>query len=226
MNTDLQKTTETPMRSKPWIFVVVAYVFVMHLAIGGLVIKGDYVAKLDNKISMLSTHDRYANRMLAGKQTTALLGDSITWVLGDAPNAINYAVSGEVTQGLINTLPTLNLAVDRIFLMIGINDIWIGKQGLHGRLAEIDALLPAGVPVVWSGITPTNDFRIDPEEVQAANEEIKRLCAKRPRCSYLDTWEILAKDGKQIPEYFLADGVHLSASGYDRWIDALPPAAN
>lgn len=55
--------------------------------------------------------------------------------------------------------------------MIGTNDIWRGKTaGLPERLDHLAAALPAGVPVIWSGIPPGHDFRFDLDEARVANK--------------------------------------------------------
>lgn len=203
-------------------YLVLIYLLAVHCAVGALVMQGNYVSKLHNKVAMLSVLNDYAERMHRRKLETVLLGDSITWGLGDAPNSRNKAFSGAVSQDVLNLMPKLDLKADEIFLLIGTNDVWIGKSGLAERLAEIEALLPPGVPVVWSGIMPAKDFRIDPQEIKDANLVIRKLCAKHEGCVYLDTWSILADvDGNPIASYYLPDGVHLSAEGYAAWINAL-----
>ena len=203
-------------------YLAAAYLLILHLLVGALLVKVEAVPKVVNRIGMSTVRDSAA-AMVRNHPGVILPGDSHTYLLGDFPE--NQGASGSKTAGLIKALPDMAGLPDAraVLLMIGPNDVWTGQTaGLSDRFRAIAAALPAGMPVVWSAIPPADDFRIDPADVRDANRAIEALCAARPRCTYVDTWKLLADaDGRPVPGYFVADRVHMSADGYRVWLGAL-----
>jgi len=61
-------------------------------------------------------------------------------------------------------------------------------------------------------------------QMRAANELIEEFIRHDERLSYVDTATLLlAPDGRPNPAYFLEDGLHLNAAGYEIWSKALGP---
>lgn len=70
-------------------------------------------------------------------------------------------------------------------------------------------------------------FRSDKgRAIKETNEIVKRLCAARQKCTYIDTIELLSTNGHPDPSNFLEDGIHLNTTGYSKWIAALKAAAS
>lgn len=203
--------------------LILAYVVVLHLVTLALLVKVEAVPKIVNKIDMTVSVGRQFDGILHDHAGVVLLGDSHTWLLGRRDGQHNQGVSGIMVADVPGTMPPNIAQASAILLMIGTNDIWRGKTaGLPERLDRLAAALPAGVPLVWSGIPPGQDFRFDLDEARIANQVIKTLCAKRPGCVYVDTWALMADDkGEPIPHFFVSDGVHLSADGYRVWLKAI-----
>jgi lysophospholipase L1-like esterase len=206
--------------------LIVGYLIVLQVLTIALMRKVEAVPKALNHIDMATAvHGQYA-ALVAEHPGVVLLGDSHTWTLGYAPGGRNYGTSGIMVKDIAGTMPHDIARAYAVLLMIGTNDIWKGKTtGLAERIRGMLAQLPKDVPLVWSGIPPGEDFRFDRDEAKAANATIKAMCAARPSCTYIDTWQLLADEaGAPIPELFLQDGVHLSAPGYRVWIEALDAA--
>lgn len=210
-------------------WIVGIYIALLHAAVVALVVQFDVLPKAIERIQMELARRRHAKIMERYNKVidrpVVLLGDSNIWLFGPTPHSVNFGVSGEVTEGLLRSMPRYAPSVRKagaVLLMIGINDLWAHKtNGLAERFGRIASAVPADVPLVWNSIVPAEDFRIDPADIKAANAAIAALCRARSGCTYVDTWSFLAKDGKQIPGLFRADGVHLSAEGYKQWSAAL-----
>jgi lysophospholipase L1-like esterase len=154
------------------------------------------------------------------------IGDSHTQTIGALPNALNFGATGSTTTGaqIVVKRNAKKLAeASAVMLMIGTNDVWRHKlAGLDDRLAAIEQDIPRDVTLIWSGIPPANDVRIEPADIARANVTIQKLCASNPRCTYVDTWALLGdSDGMPDPRYFLPDGVHFAPRGYERWLGTL-----
>lgn len=57
-----------------------------------------------------------------------------------------------------------------------------------------------------------------------ANELLKAACRRDKRLTFIDVASpLLGEDGQPVAELFVADRLHLSPAGYDRWRDAVRP---
>jgi lysophospholipase L1-like esterase len=64
-------------------------------------------------------------------------------------------------------------------------------------------------------------------EMQKANAMIKMHAEKNPFVRYIDIVSLmLDEEGKLNPEWFIADGGHLSEKGYSGWSNKLRPILN
>ena len=167
------------------------YITLLHLAVAALLVQFEVLPKAVERIHMELARHRHAEVMerhhRAIERPVVLPGDSNIWLFGSTPYSVNYGVSGEVTEGLIRSMPRYAHSVRKasaVLLMIGINDLWAHKtNGLAERFGRIASALPADVPLVWSSIVPAEDFRIDPAEIKAANAAIAALCRARSGCT-------------------------------------------
>lgn len=158
--------------------------------------------------SVMGFHQQADRHQPAG--AGVFLGDSLTQglaVQAVAPGAINYAAGGLATEDLLRYLPKLKAVKSArvVVLTIGTNDLLRGTPGLEDRLARIAAGIDA--QLVWHAIPPSDRF--DPS---AANATIRRLCAERGRCVYVET---------AFEPGDFRDGVHLNATGFAKWIASL-----
>ena len=164
------------------------------------------------------------------------------WVFGDshvqamdigriAERAVNLGIGEDTVPGLlsrIGTHPALPGAAG-VVLAVGINDLaFRGPEAIAASYADLLARLPAGMPAVIGAVLPVNE-RVRPGGLNARigrlNAALADLCRARPHCRFADAGPRLRDaTGAPDPQMYLADGLHLSAEGYRRWIEVLGPA--
>lgn len=166
-----------------------------------------------------------------------LIGDSITQGLEaqrlDA-NAINYGIDGDTTLGVRQRLslysPVLNQA-RAVVLAIGVNDLrFRSNQELLTNYWAILATLPP-VPVLVSSILPVAEgamgrlysLRGYNQRIQAINQALNQGLTDQAGRRFVDHSASLDRDGDgQLDRSFhCGDGLHLSARGYDHWVQNL-----
>jgi lysophospholipase L1-like esterase len=60
--------------------------------------------------------------------------------------------------------------------------------------------------------------------MHATNKLIRTQCVSNGHCTYVDPWpSMLGKDGTPKPEFFVADGLHMTPEGYKAWTAMLRP---
>ena len=225
------------LQASLWIYVVLIHVFAATL-----VWKTDFISRVRARIGHSEVHasNPYVtstasfHRWVDGSvppNSSIFFGDSITQGLATAAvsaHATNFGISFATTRDLVNIIPKYESTqtAKTIFLAIGINDIQAGDQsGIEERYLKILQAFPAAAHLVWSGVMPY--FRSDKgRAIKETNEIVKRLCAARQKCTYIDTIELLSTNGHPDPSNFLEDGIHLNTTGYSKWIAALKAAAS
>lgn len=154
------------------------------------------------------------------------LGDSLTEYC-DWPEFFpgieiqNHGIGGDTTDGILYRLDRVfEGRPERIFLMAGINDIYMGRPvaeiaGNYRRiLFELKEGLPAAQVFVQS-VLPTDDPLIN-GRVERLNCEIKAM-AEETGYKYLDLNSSFTSPGGTIKSEYSADGVHLTKAGYAAW---------
>ncbi|MEY7998781.1 GDSL-type esterase/lipase family protein [Clostridium sp. Mt-5] len=152
------------------------------------------------------------------------LGDSITnrseWEeLFNNPNIKNRGIDGDTTNGILNRLNTITRGhPEKIFLMIGINDVLHKKEPSYildnykQILNEIRMDSPDTTIYVES-ILPNNNIRSN-RDVKFLNEELRKLSGNK--IIYIDLFDKFVKDNKLSSKYTY-DGTHLNGRGYLIW---------
>tara|TARA_A100000171_G_scaffold4204_2_gene3440 strand:+ start:253 stop:906 length:654 start_codon:yes stop_codon:yes gene_type:complete len=210
-----------------------AYLVALHIALIPLLMTHDNIQRLAGLNStvrfpdkMINIHHYKSLNAIAG--SSVFIGDSITHRMSTSflgSPATNYGISWARTTDVLKLIPRIkNLHhADRIFLLIGINDFISGESdGIDQRLEAIAALLPPGVPVVWSGIQPVDERSNINNEIAATNLHISRICAEMQDCTYIDVPGIFEGDDSS----YYSDPVHFSKQGYSAWQKALLEAAH
>lgn len=83
-------------------------------------------------------------------------------------------------------------------------------QAIHAKLPKTTIIFVAIKPSVarWKLF----------EKQKQANQMVKEACAKDARLVYFDVvTPMLSKDGPPADDFFVKDGLHLSAKGYELW---------
>lgn len=178
------------------------------------------------------------------KGQIVFIGDSITdgYPLsdhyGDLPLAVyNRGISGDVTTGVLGRLKVslYDLAPAKIVLMIGINDINIGRNndeietyytaildGIKTNLPNADvtclSVLPMGAIVENWGINLARATA----QIKDLNVRIKALAgAKNYR--FVDLYPHFSDGNDRMIEGYSDDGLHPNAAGYVVWTQVLMP---
>lgn len=181
----------------------------------------------------------YFDALPQKKQAIVFLGNSITEVgewseLFKAKNVINRGISGDVTYGVINRLPSvLAQKPKKIFLAIGVNDI---KRGAtidevtrnHERIIRMIREKSPKTRLYVQSILPVNEamladiyVKITNDRVKRANENLEKLAAKYD-CIYVNLHlsSLKGADG-QLKKELSTDGLHLQPSAYIVWANYL-----
>ena len=175
--------------------------------------------------------------------TIVMLGDSITQGFFnkdympkkiDDLIVVNEGISGDqIDRPDFNSGVThrVGLVADAkpaiVFVMIGINDFWGGKETPEQVLPEYEnmfKMLKAEVPnahFVLQSVLPTAKANayMNPS-VDKLNEKIKELAAESGD-TYLDLHPAMSDEKGELKAEFTGDGVHLTKPGYDAWLKEL-----
>ena len=163
------------------------------------------------------------------------IGDSLTeWFLLDryfpGVQIRNEGIAGDTTFGLLERIEEIPLQnCDRIFLMIGINDIFNGfeKEDILENLELIIENLQtyaSGAALHVQSILPVNISMIEyasglNESIRMINSSLKEYCEDR-HTSYLDLHAAFM-NGSEMDRQYTTDGAHLSKKGYDLWAEKI-----
>ncbi len=116
-----------------------------------------------------------------------------------------------------------------VFIYEGDNDITNGRSAQYvadriaGILARISARLPAARVYVLS-IKPSPGRWFQFATQSAANQLLAAICAADARYTFINAVPaMLGANGQPKPEYYVADGLHLSAAGYQAVTNTIRP---
>jgi len=137
-----------------------------------------------------------------------------------------------------STTDDLDYYLDRIVLVYqpravviysGDNDISGGRSAQYvadriaGILARISGRLPAARVYVISVKPSPSRWSIWPVQ-STANQLLAAICATDARYTFINAaTPLLGTNGQPKPEYYVADGLHLTAAGYLVWTNAIRP---
>ena len=132
----------------------------------------------------------------------------------------NRGIAGETVQGLLARLPevTAGQAPDLVLIMSGTNNLAREDYGFPGPyeavLAGLQTAFPAAILVVNS-LLPSRFPWLAEEAIPRLNQALAALAARRG-ARFLNAYIPFAAAPPE-PALFQADGVHLSAAGYELW---------
>jgi lysophospholipase L1-like esterase len=166
------------------------------------------------------------------------LGDSITegcdWAgLFNNPRIKNHGIGGDTSEGILQRLgPIIGAKPEKIFLMVGINDLWNGVPvdtvvGNYRRiLTQCRGKTPATRVFLQSVLSMNDGFSSSPARIPVVNASVVALngalreVAIAFHYSYVDLHPLFLKEGQLDPQ-FTNDGLHLNASAYMVWKSAI-----
>lgn len=176
------------------------------------------------------------NGVELAENSTIFIGDSITqrglWnELFPEENVINRGVNSDTTEGVKNRLDDIvSSNPEKVFLMIGINDLYAEKTTdeivsnyediLNQFKSEspntkvyVQSVLPLNYEMYYAG------DKIKNETIKDLNKELKNL-STRFNYTFIDLYSKFEKNG-QLNKQLSYDGIHLSGEGYNVWKESI-----
>ena len=163
------------------------------------------------------------------------IGDSITdgceWSeLLQNPNIKNRGIGSDTTYGVLKRLDNIiQSEPEKVFLMIGINDLGRGESvsEITSNYDKILERLTKSVPnseVFVQSVLPISkqklNTQISNEKVRSLNKEIKQLSQKY-NLNFIDLYSLMISEDDQLISDVTTDGIHLNGSGYEIWRNAI-----
>jgi lysophospholipase L1-like esterase/uncharacterized protein (DUF1330 family) len=144
---------------------------------------------------------------------------------------VNRGIGGDTTPNLLYRLQedVLSLHPRALVILIGTNDLGqhTAPADIAANLDELHTRIRAAypkIPIAWCLVMPRGDGDRYPAEIKETNQLVRQLAAKDPLITVCDTFTPLAApDGRNKPEDFNPDNLHLNAAGYAAWRAALHP---
>lgn len=181
----------------------------------------------------------YFKQMPDRKHEIIFLGNSITEVgvweeLIDKPHVLNRGISGDNSYGVVARMDeVLSSRPDKIFLMIGVNDIKRGTPesyilyNYHRIVSRVKKESPR-TRLYLQSILPVTESVLADIYVKITNEKIRHLndslkvIAANEGLTYVDLHNDVYADGNgQLKIDLTTDGLHLKPAAYILWADYL-----
>ena len=138
----------------------------------------------------------------------------------------NYGIAGETAKGLLARLPNIINRVqspDLVMIMTGINNVAMEDYGFLFTYEKIIARLREAygqATINMTSLLPVDLFFLG-DAIPRINRRLKEI-AENNNILYLDLYPLfIDENSRAITSCFEADGVHLSAEGYEIWARAL-----
>lgn len=139
----------------------------------------------------------------------------------------NLGIAGETVQGLLyrsNAVVKRTKPPDLVIIMIGTNNVAMEDFGFLPDYEEIINTFSkefSAATIVINSLPPMQLPWLAGNAVERINAKIEKL-AETKKVQFLDTYKrFFDKKGNLCVEYFLADCVHLSNTGYEAWASTI-----
>ncbi|MGB5595421.1 MAG: GDSL-type esterase/lipase family protein [Crocosphaera sp.] len=165
-------------------------------------------------------------------QEIIFLGDSLTdqgeWAeILQNPRVINRGISGDTTEGVLNRFnEIIEAKPQKIFLMIGTNDIWNEQKTVteiinnYRQILKIIKTKSPQTKVYVQTLLPVNNInyslKINNNDLFLVNDNLKQL-AQEFNYQYIDLYSSFIDASQQLNPDYTYDGVHLNGKGYLLW---------
>lgn len=215
------------MKRKFFIGILMALPFFssgqQEAAIDSSYANGHYLQRLD-----------FFRRMPDQKNEIVFLGNSITeggkWQeLVRKKNVVNRGISGDVTYGVIARMDEiLSAKPDRIFILIGINDMKRGtpKEVIMDNYRKIIRTVKSKSPAtklfvqsilpINKSMLPAAYAKLSNAAILEMNVQLKEIC-EREQLNYVNLHEIFAGKDGELKKELSIDGLHLRSAAYILW---------
>lgn len=222
---------------------IVIYLGVLHAILALLIARPYYADLFAGKLgfavydqnrfyqNMVTFHQRVSGNI--PKDAVLFIGDSIIQGLAVnavASNAVNLGIGGDTSAGVIQRIEHYrnleNASV--IVIAIGVNDLAVNSSN-QITVANIEIILqqlPSTTKVVLSAILPVDEgssplLKGYNQRIGEINNALDVL-AKKHGAVFIDAGDHMKDvNGNLKPRLHIGDGLHLSPSGYQLFINAL-----
>lgn len=157
--------------------------------------------------------------------------DNLTQVFANY-NALNRGIGGAVINDITFYLNEIVFPYQprQIVLYVGENDLTnenATPDSVLNRTVNLYNLirtkLPT-VPIVYISMKPSPSRDKFKDKAVASNALIKKFLSTEKNTSFVDVYSLmLTRDGKNRPELFVSDMLHMNADGYAIWQKAVKP---
>lgn len=175
---------------------------------------------------------QYTSASPDGTNRIVFLGDSITALedwnrLFEVSDIKNAGVSGNTTDDVLLRLSeAIASKPQKLFLMIGINDLVRGKDvdyvlaNYKTILDRIKSESPSTIVYVQSVLPINNSLSkigtVDPQKILELNKQLKHLANQR-NLLFIDLYQFFCGADNKMSQKYAADGVHPGPAGYEVW---------
>lgn len=143
---------------------------------------------------------------------------------------INEGIAGDTSFGVLERLDSIiDIPADKIFLMIGINDVFNGFQKddiIENQQLIIEQILTHinGTELIVQSMLPVNETMLGSpgylnKLISSINGELRSHCEAR-KLTYIDLYPSFL-EGDEMKREYTTDGGHLSPAGYKLWAEKL-----
>ena len=190
----------------------------------------------------IQTKYRHLNQVSVVEPDILFIGDSIVEyyplqeLFGIAKTIVNRGIRGYQTGLLLENLDAhlYGGAVDKIFLLIGTNDI--GKDvPVNEALNNLEAIIQSIArdypltEIKLLSILPVNEgeeykqtvYIRSNEKIQKWNQAYQELVSAYMQVEFVPVFDSLTDQAGQLKKYYTTDGLHLSITGYQVLTKAL-----
>jgi hypothetical protein len=146
--------------------------------------------------------------------------------------SVNYGIGSDTTAGVLARLPIYR-SLERagtVVLNVGVNDLLsMDVEQIARQYERILFTIPQDLGIVVAGVLPINEGlyegTLTNERIAALNAALKGLADTDRRCIWLDmTDRLVDESGNLSADLAEGDGLHLSQTGSQLWIDELRKA--
>ncbi|MEO6882841.1 MAG: GDSL-type esterase/lipase family protein [Bacteroidia bacterium] len=181
------------------------------------------------------------NRMKKVNHSTVFFGDSMTEnfkYLPDTSSVVNMGISGDFTEGLIKRIDNvIRFQPDKLFIMIGINDIVekVPLSEIENNYIKILDLLKTDCPqtkIFIQSTLPTFGLKSLLSSSKIINLKVEKLNtfllleSKKRNITLINLYPFFVTSNNELNPDLTTDGVHLNKKGYEIWLTQIKPYFN
>ncbi|MEP2508397.1 MAG: GH92 family glycosyl hydrolase [Reichenbachiella sp.] len=188
-------------------------------------IKAYYYHRKEHFESLPDTADEIiflGNSITDGAEWSELFGNS---------NVKNRGIGGDDTDGILERLKEVTSSEpEKIFLMIGTNDLAYGKSveyitSNYDRIIEQIKKESTNTQIYLQSVLPVDD-EIHPtrpnSSIRKLNDYLQQLASKEG-LSFIDLSPHFESENTKLNKAYSIDGLHLNGAGYILWKDIIQP---